>query len=349
MGGLERYTHYLCKYFVNKDFEVVVVQKSIVPFDFIRDNIRVIGVPSKQNGLGDYHFNIKSRKILTLINADLYVYSSFQLAFPFTFSPSIAFCHGLWWDVQGRSRIKQYVLFNIIRKLFNRFTNIVFNDTNVINWYKANWPNDDISNKYLYLPNFVDSIFFNQKTTDNKNDDIVRILYPRRLEVARGIFEFMKAMLPILKENTNIEIHVVGIGSEKENLERFIENNKINEKVLLYSLPFDKMHESYSKSDIVVIPSLGSEGTSLSCLEAMASGCCVVSTNVGGLPNLIIDEYNGLLCNPTTKSMEHAIRKVINNVTLRTELSNNAIKVATKHELKNWYSKLENYLNSISF
>ena len=47
---------------------------------------------------------------------------------------------------------------------------------------------------------------------------------------------------------------------------------------------YEKMPAIYQGADICVIPSIGSEATSLACLEALASGCAVVATNVGGLP-----------------------------------------------------------------
>ena len=59
------------------------------------------------------------------------------------------------------------------------------------------------------------------------------------------------------------------------------------------------MPEVYRSADIVVIPSLASEGTSLTAVEAMAMGKCVLASDVGGLTNIIIDGYNGFLVTPS--------------------------------------------------
>ena len=67
----------------------------------------------------------------------------------------------------------------------------------------------------------------------------------------------------------------------------------------------------YAASHHVVMPSL-LEATSLSAMEAMASGKAVLSTNVGGLPFLVRDGENGILVPPAdshalAKGMKHLL------------------------------------------
>ncbi|MGR4357642.1 glycosyltransferase [Escherichia coli] len=49
-------------------------------------------------------------------------------------------------------------------------------------------------------------------------------------------------------------------------------------------------HQQY---DIAIVPSIGSEGTSLSLLEAMSAKCLVIATDIGGMTNIILDGFNG--------------------------------------------------------
>ena len=53
----------------------------------------------------------------------------------------------------------------------------------------------------------------------------------------------------------------------------------------------DEMNKAYQNADITLIPSLYSEGTSLSCIEAMACGNAVIATRIGGLSDLIINDF----------------------------------------------------------
>ncbi len=82
-----------------------------------------------------------------------------------------------------------------------------------------------------------------------------------------------------------------------------------------------------------------SEGTSLSCLEAMACGNAVIATNIGGLVNLVIDGYNGILINPSEDELKLALNNLLSNAELRKTLSTNAIKVAQTFDKSIWQQK----------
>ena len=73
----------------------------------------------------------------------------------------------------------------------------------------------------------------------------------------------------------------------------------------------------YQSCDVVVIPSTGHEGTSLSAIEGIVSGKPTVVTHIGGLPNIAIDGLNAYVCDLSPTSLAGAIRKAIENCTVR--------------------------------
>ena len=79
---------------------------------------------------------------------------------------------------------------------------------------------------------------------------------------------------------------------------------------------------------IAVVPSIGSEGTSLSVAEAMAAGCSVVATAVGGITNMVIHGYNGLLVMPDADSLYEALAGLIVDPELRCQLGKRALDTA---------------------
>ena len=50
--------------------------------------------------------------------------------------------------------------------------------------------------------------------------------------------------------------------------------------------------------DVLVVPSLWAEPFGLVAVEGCANNLPVIASNMGGLPEIIRDEYNGLLCSP---------------------------------------------------
>jgi glycosyltransferase involved in cell wall biosynthesis len=83
-----------------------------------------------------------------------------------------------------------------------------------------------------------------------------------------------------------------------------------------------------AKADVVVLPS-HSETFSIFLLEAMALKKAIVATRVGGVPENIIDNINGLLVEPkNVKELEYALYRLSCDSSLRRKLGSNAFQVA---------------------
>ncbi len=68
--------------------------------------------------------------------------------------------------------------------------------------------------------------------------------------------------------------------------------------------------------------------TPMTAIEAMYFGCAVVSTWVGGLPNLIQAGFNGLLVPPSAPALEAALESLLIDDELRVQLGRNAMQHA---------------------
>ncbi|MEN8174018.1 MAG: glycosyltransferase, partial [Chloroflexota bacterium] len=110
------------------------------------------------------------------------------------------------------------------------------------------------------------------------------------------------------------------------------------------SLSPEEMPKAYQQADITIIPTVHSEGTSLSCLEALASGNAVIASNVGGLPNLIIHEHNGLLIEPRSDALMQALTRLIEDQGLREKLCARGRDVAVTFSLTRWQSQWQEVL-----
>jgi glycosyltransferase involved in cell wall biosynthesis len=261
---------------------------------------------------------------------------------------SICISHGVWWEVPGsnadtaRKYYENYVLPALTQAVL-----VISCDYNFLNVSRAIYP-DMANNKVRVIPNFVDQdIFLPRKDEEKKR---LRILYPRRLSPERGFGLVKEIASTLLQDFPNLEFQFaidtnisqyVGLFHTWRELEPFQER-------LLYSHPtFKEMPDVYAGADIVVIPSIYSEGMSLSCLEAMAMGKAVIATNVGGLTNIIIDGYNGLIIDPSSETLYYALRYLINNPSERSRLGANASYTAKAFSRKNWESRWRFYIENI--
>ena len=120
-----------------------------------------------------------------------------------------------------------------------------------------------------------------------------------------------------------LQLVIVGSGAELPHLKRNALSLGIDSRCLF--VPTQKNVADWMRSiDIFVLPSL-SEAFSNSLLEAMACGCCVVGSNVGGTPELIGENSRGLLFEKgSAADLTDKLKTLIDNEELRTDLANRA-------------------------
>lgn len=157
-----------------------------------------------------------------------------------------------------------------------------------------------------YIPNSAPK-HNNIGTFDSK---ITKIVFQRRLERHRGTLLFCEAIEKILVNHKDIEVHIIGEGQDEILMK---DRMKIFNNVKFYSLEYKNRLDSLDTSTLSVIPSLSSEGTSLSCIEAWSRGAAVISTGVGGLSNLVIDGHNGIVIRPLVDDLIIAIENILAN------------------------------------
>jgi len=85
-----------------------------------------------------------------------------------------------------------------------------------------------------------------------------------------------------------------------------------------------KLIKFYQACDIFAISSLH-EGQCCTILEAMSCGKPIVATNVGGIPDSVIEGYNGLLVQPDDpQKMASALLSIIEDEYLRANMAKNS-------------------------
>ncbi len=269
----------------------------------------------------------------------LTIYSPFSLAVSSGEAGSIGISHGVFWDYPGfqADRAAMQAVVDSCKHL----DAIVSVDTNTINWMRASAA--DVADKFVYLPNFVDTDAF--ELNPAPDDQKIVILYPRRLYQPRGFWLVVEVLPEILDRYSQVAFHFVGRADEKE-------ADYIGELIARYPgqiewrvLPPGEMPQAYQQAHITIVPTVHSEGTSLSCLEALASGNAVIATNVGGLPNLILHRYNGLLIDVSAEALKGALVELIEDPKLRRGLAERGRQVATSFSLERWRSKWEQILS----
>jgi glycosyltransferase involved in cell wall biosynthesis len=104
---------------------------------------------------------------------------------------------------------------------------------------------------------------------------------------------FLNAAARVAAEEKAARFVVVGDGALRQQMEEHANGLGIADRVIFTGWRRD-LPRIYADLDVLVVSS-NNEGTPVSAIEAMASGCPVVATRVGGLPDLIEDGETGCL------------------------------------------------------
>ncbi|MGH7494291.1 MAG: glycosyltransferase [bacterium] len=120
--------------------------------------------------------------------------------------------------------------------------------------------------------------------------------------------------------------------------------------IITGKIPPDRMADYLQLFDILVFPSLFSEGCPLSMLEAMAMKKVIIGSRAGAIPEIIRDHENGLLVNPgSSEDIAQALVKAVENPALRERLAANAAATASamtpEREFREWLEVYETILN----
>ena len=344
-GGAERYLLELAPIIRSMGYDIRVYQSARGDWTRSYDGIEVAGLDT---GGVDGRLN---EAFHTRVGSEaLTLYHAFYLAAPLCVPGSIGISHGVNWDKPEFQYPREGFL-AAVEQFLNAISNlacVVSVDTNTINWVRAT--QSDLAGRLVYIPNFVDTEKFRPSETRRTPTGSVTVLYPRRLYAPRGFWTVADVLPDLLAEYPHLMFHFVGpANSPREEAAMRAFTEAYPGRVRWTVLPPERMPEAYQGADITVIPTLYAEGTSLSCLEALASGNAVIATNVGGLPNLIQDGYNGLLIDPTPQALRGALDRLIREPDLCRELARRGAEVAQHYRLdlwkERWRALLEEHLS----
>jgi polysaccharide pyruvyl transferase CsaB len=327
-GGAERYLIELAPIFRSMGFHVRAYQSARGKWTRDYNGIEVCGLDTQ--GLDSRLNEVFHTQAPA---AELTLYHAYYLAAPLAHPRSIGISHGINWDSAGVQAAGFANLMEHYRVSIANLERIISVDTNTINWARAT--HHHLSHRFRYIPNFVDIAEFQPRTA--ANDKAVHVLYPRRLTTNRGFWLAMKVVPALMMEFPEMHMHFVGLAeSAREQTAVETLRDSFPSRVTWRVLAPEKMPEAYAGADITIVPTTASEGTSLSCLEAMASGNAVIATNVGGLPDLVQDGYNGLLIEPRSRALGTALEKLMRQSRLRRELAARGVEVARTFQLAVW-------------
>ena len=194
-----------------------------------------------------------------------------------------------------------------------------------------NFDEENYCDKIKVIPNGIYPENFKPKKKEKK------VLVVTRLFERKGVQYIIDAMRDI----KNYELVICGDGPYLKKLEHQISKLNVTNIHLLGYISYERLKYEYETSSIFVFTSTA-ESFGIVLLEAMSSGCAIITTNNSGCSEVVDDA--ALLVRPKKSSnIKEALIKLINNDQLRNELGAKARKRV--EENFTWKIIAEQYLS----
>lgn len=181
-----------------------------------------------------------------------------------------------------------------IHYVFSKCQHIVCQGEYWKNLYASEFTSIPI-NRFVVIKNWMNNDNINYSGIDKSGQKEGRILFLGWLVKDKGIFNLLEVAKKLRDTGTKFHMIIAGDGKEKEQLEKEIIADKLEDyvKVPGWVKGGDKL-DLLKSCEIFVLPSYY-EGMPNALMEAMAQGIPCVATKTGGIPDLINDKNNGLL------------------------------------------------------
>lgn len=145
-----------------------------------------------------------------------------------------------------------------------------------------------------------------------------RLLYLGRIDKDKGLKELLYAVKELRTNNNKIQLNIVGSGQDSDEIREIIKTLNIGDIVSMYGAEYDpiRIADCYKHSDVYILPSYH-EGFPRTLYEAMIFGTPIITTMVGGIPEVMTNKYNCIGITPhNIESIVEAVEFAINNYML---------------------------------
>lgn len=197
----------------------------------------------------------------------------------------------------------------------------------------------------LLIPNpiYLSNYYFRLRQSSSPN-----LLYLRAIHHLYNPTMAVTSVAKLATEFPGIQLTMVGPDKGDGTLEEtrlLIKQLGLDDRISLPgAIPKSHVPVAMTEADIF-LNTTTADNTPISVIEAMASGLCIVSTNVGGIPYLLTHEYDALLVpSGDAEAMADAVRRILTELGLAERLSRNARDAAEKFDwsaiLPQWESLL---------
>lgn len=346
IGGVEKYVYYISKELVkieNCDVKVICANEPESISEELHENIMIKRL--KYTGkVANTNVTLSLPKVLLSEEFDI-----IHTHVPTPWSSD-------WSNIVSRIKNKPLVvtyhndiigegIANTIANIYNRTTlKLLLNKADKIIITQDDYINSphlqNYKDKITTIPNGVDTSLFNPPLTDRKENQIFFLSVLDKFHKYKGLDYLIYSMIEVKKVIPNVKLVVGGKGELLNFYKSKVQELGLEDNVEFKGfLTDEEVISMYQESELFILPSISSlqEGFGIVVLEALSCETPVISTDIVGVSDDVINTDSGIIIPPKdVAKLQEAIIKILNNKELIGTMGKNGRRlVKEKYEWKN--------------
>lgn len=248
----------------------------------------------------------------------------------------VMYCMDLWPACLAAGGIKEnsliYKFFKLESKRLYNKPDVILITSRMFRDYLVQQHGVD-NNKIEYLPQYAPAQFDSVPST-NMGSDSINLVFAGNIGAAQNLQVVINAA-DILRSEKRLCWHIIGDGSELENLKKIVAERKLNNVIFYGRKPSEEMPKYYAMADAMLVTLTADKFISLTLpgkvQTYMAAGKPIIASATGEIPNVIQAAQCGYCVEPdNAQTLANSVKEFINS-DKRTEMGNNARDYYQKH------------------
>jgi glycosyltransferase involved in cell wall biosynthesis len=315
IGGAERFTFNLCRYFVNVFSEVIVFSSGgIFVNQLIKSGVKVYISPlAVKNGIKNFY--LLEKELARFLENNHF---------------DIIHCqHRYFVPIINSLKLKNTKIVYTANNYFNDFYQKLIRADAIAGISPAIFSNliktmNSQKNKIISI-NYGVTEIVNQHPKDG-----LCVGYIGRMIKEKGVFELLQAVRILKNAFPDIKLLIRGEGKDKNDFQKLIVKYGLQDHIEIKDVSIN-LEDIYNDINILILPSKMNEGLPISVLECMINKIIVITTPQGAVEDVIKEGQTGFLIDsPDANAIAHKLEYVIKNYDQLEDVKNNAYKLVNE-------------------
>jgi glycosyltransferase involved in cell wall biosynthesis len=175
------------------------------------------------------------------------------------------------------------------------------------------------------------------------------VLFVGRLEAVKGVDTLLRAVALAAGKLDGLSVTIAGDGKDRPRLRRMSSDLKLDGIVQFRGwLTPEEVAACYTEAEIVAIPSVWPETLASVGIEALAAGRPVVASDVGGIPEVVVDGVTGrLVPSRDEQKFADALIDILTNADISQRMSASALQSVTKFDMDVFIDRIESVYETL--